>query len=403
MTDNVPTISLAKNNMAVLIKVLLFLFVLATILFNHSPIYHIVGLLMVAFAALTIVQTGKIRLHSFFGYFALFLIYVVIQIWVIGVFDKAAATDMLQTMLINFVIYYSLFVVLRQYQAYKSALKIYTYATIISAMLLMLVSLIHGELLQGRLMDDLTIRFLGVEMSYNSNTIANCCFLSVTVLLLDKQAFNKPIRYICFLVAMATILFSGSRKALLIIVAVILWNMLRKADARTIVIRLVAMCLLVCAVFFLVMKVPVLYNIIGSRFETLMDFYKGGTGDSSIRTRDAYLVIGWQIFLEHPWFGVGINNFKQFADTAMYSHNDYIELLSGCGFVGFLLCYLPKLAVIIKNVKQKRKDSLLFTILMLELLVVALGTVSYYKREDWLIFIFAMVCCDRFFECEKEM
>ena len=46
-------------------------------------------------------------------------------------------------------------------------------------------------------------------------------------------------------------------------------------------------------------------------------------------------VEGFKIFLQHPIFGVGLNNFGKYFYTGQYSHSDYMEPLATTGLVGF--------------------------------------------------------------------
>jgi len=48
-------------------------------------------------------------------------------------------------------------------------------------------------------------------------------------------------------------------------------------------------------------------------------------------------VEGVKIFLHHPIFGVGLNNFGKYFYTGQYSHSDYIEPLATTGLIGFVL------------------------------------------------------------------
>lgn len=46
-------------------------------------------------------------------------------------------------------------------------------------------------------------------------------------------------------------------------------------------------------------------------------------------------VEGFKMFLHHPIFGVGLNNFGKYFYTGQYSHSDYMEPLATTGLVGF--------------------------------------------------------------------
>ena len=73
--------------------------------------------------------------------------------------------------------------------------------------------------------------------------------------------------------------------------------------------------------------------------------------DSSIGRRQAYLIVGWQSFKEHPFLGSGTGTFrdlysksnyarvfaKEGSTTRRFAHNTYVEVLVGSGILGFLI------------------------------------------------------------------
>ena len=76
--------------------------------------------------------------------------------------------------------------------------------------------------------------------------------------------------------------------------------------------------------------------------------------DSSIGRRQAYLIVGWQSFKEHPFLGSGTGTFrdlysksnyarvfaKEGSTTRRFAHNTYVEVLVGSGILGFLIFLL---------------------------------------------------------------
>ena len=80
--------------------------------------------------------------------------------------------------------------------------------------------------------------------------------------------------------------------------------------------------------------------------EDLFDILTNNTDGTEDISRVMLIWYGWNWFLEHPVFGVGVNNFRAlsnlvplFAGKNFYAHNNYIEMLVGCGLVGFILYY----------------------------------------------------------------
>ena len=56
-----------------------------------------------------------------------------------------------------------------------------------------------------------------------------------------------------------------------------------------------------------------------------MDFYK----------------IAWQIFVEKPLLGGGLNQFRYWSGTGAYSHSTYAEAIADFGLVGCIIYFFP--------------------------------------------------------------
>ncbi|MGH0052900.1 MAG: O-antigen ligase family protein, partial [Sphaerochaetaceae bacterium] len=103
---------------------------------------------------------------------------------------------------------------------------------------------------------------------------------------------------------------------------------------------------------------------------------------------------GWQMFLENPLFGKGLNAFREIVDYKMYSHNNYIEILVSWGIVGFLWYYGFLVFLVIQGVKKLLSgESTSAIILSLSLLctffVDYLGRVHFYTEVTYFIYAFS--------------
>jgi O-antigen ligase len=181
-------------------------------------------------------------------------------------------------------------------------------------------------------------------------------------------------------------LLTGSRKALMMVVIftaayVFLW-VPERSMARFFG-RLLAIGCAVFGLVFLLMKVPVLYNAIGNRLESLyLQWAEGGDVDSSAVTRQKMISIGIELIKMEPLIGHGHNTFKFVSGYLTYSHNNYIELLVSLGVCGLLVYYLPVLYFTIQAFNLWRKGVpgaiLPLTILVMQL-INDIGQVSYYS------------------------
>lgn len=156
------------------------------------------------------------------------------------------------------------------------------------------------------------------------------------------------------------------------------------------------------------------------RIQALVSFVKISLGtssdnitkmiDYSAYERKKLILFGIKMWLDHPLIGIGLDNFRVVIkeywpiSNRLYSHNNYIELLSTIGTVGTVLYYGIYLSIIKKlnNVLRKfghdNKNIKLihmFITVMLSLMVLDLVTVTYYTKFTWILFMVILGYTDR--------
>ena len=159
-----------------------------------------------------------------------------------------------------------------------------------------------------------------------------------------KTGWMKKILVPVFVVAAAYVLLaSGSRKSLVAFVFV-LWAAVTfaltegigtglKKVAASIFLGIMALWLFFTYGTQIAANTPV-----GKRWNQLIS-QGGGNLVIGIEHESRYemYVDGLRIFIDHPVFGVGLNNFGKYFYTGEYSHSDYIEPLATTGLIGFIL------------------------------------------------------------------
>lgn len=94
-----------------------------------------------------------------------------------------------------------------------------------------------------------------------------------------------------------------------------------------------------------------------------------------------------EIWAQHPFVGIGVDQYKNAGSFDVYAHNNYAELLSGMGLLGLALYYALPLALLKKCFPRPSDRSIespaLFSLLLL-LLLLDLGMVSFYNKVIWL-------------------
>jgi O-antigen ligase len=233
---------------------------------------------------------------------------------------------------------------------------------------------------------------------FNANTVGINVAISV-LCCIYLFVVNRNLYYLLITIPLIiVIIISGSRKAFFALVfGVIIFLVVRskKHKATSIAISLIFILLS----FWIVIEVPLLYKILGYRIEGLFSMFSGvGNTESSAMARNMMIEFGWQKFKENPLFGYGIDNyrilFNDYALSSTYSHNNYIELLIGIGFIGtifyysmhiFLLGFLSKK---INDRDSENVDLIAFSLtLILLILFLDIGMVSYNLKIYQLIIV----------------
>ena len=181
-------------------------------------------------------------------------------------------------------------------------------------------------------------------------------------------------------------LFTGSRKALLMIglfVAAYMFMWMPERNLKKILGRIVGLVVSAAVLWFLLMKVDVLYESVGNRLETLfLYWFRGEEVDASAISRDNMSTIAIEIFKQHPILGNGHNAVKYLSRYQTYSHNNYLEILCSVGIVGFALYYFPLFYFTVQAfiLWRKRVSGAILPLMVLVLeLLNGIGHVSYYS------------------------
>lgn len=182
---------------------------------------------------------------------------------------------------------------------------------------------------------------------------------------------------------------TGSRKALLMLLLFVLafvffWK--PEKNMAKFLVKVTVTLAVGAVVIILLLKVDVLYDIMGSRLESLyLQWFADGEADASAFSRGRMVAIGMNIFAKRPWIGFGHNAFKMGSGYDTYSHNNYVELLCSMGVVGFAVYYLPLIYYTVQAVRLWRQGipgSILPLSIMIIQYVNDFGQVSYYSYQS---------------------
>lgn len=227
---------------------------------------------------------------------------------------------------------------------------------------------------------------IGSDINLNANTLG--IFMAVGCLIclyFISSGRMKALGAVCIAFA-AICLFSGSRKAALLLVILLTGYSVLRARGFKSFFLLMGAIVFVAILYGVVMTSPDLYNVLGFRIEQLVNSLLGEEiSDGSITERAFFREQALEVFFKHPVNGIGMNGFMAYMakigySHVAYSHCNYTELLCNFGIVGFVLYYGGLLAVFRDASLFSLKLSpagILGVVLFVGLLITDYGMVSY--------------------------
>ena len=165
-----------------------------------------------------------------------------------------------------------------------------------------------------------------------------------------------------------------------------------------------AILVVVLGVFLvLVLSQLRIFGGVNERLRDMLASFTGeGKADGSSLLRAKMRTIGMEQFRKTPFFGIGMGNsaalLLKTVGLSTYLHNNYVELLACGGLAGFALYYVPMLACGVCFLRRKRftqKQTAICAVLLLLLLIMDYGMVSYSSKEQYLYLMLFFIQADR--------
>lgn len=343
------------------------------------------------FALILIKQNGVfiLKIESYQKYvfaFALFCILSSIWAWngSLALSKGITIIEILICMSVLYIYYRPLNSVWRLINAVKWA----GYITTIYAFAFYGLSTIMSVLSAGGRLDNDFANINGIAM-----------FSVMAVLITFFQVLYNRFTFSLILVIPSIILVaaSGSRKALVMTIIGIFLIALQRYSSKYFwkqILKWIVICTSIVFLVFLFSKLSI-FSGINERMEGLFALITGrGVVDSSAMKRNEYMNIGFQQFLKTPLLGIGIGNsgllLLKEVGYATYLHNNYAELLATGGIIGTLFFYVIygyNLKYLWKYRMQNDPMRVICLVLIIVLLVLEWGMVSYYSKLTYLYFM----------------
>ena len=215
---------------------------------------------------------------------------------------------------------------------------------------------------------------------------------------IDSAGFlgRKSVKWIMLVVLAVATVWTGSRTGLLLFVMgvagyFILTGETQSTKARNVLIVILGLFLL----YYILMNNPTLYSLIGVRMERLFSFIQTKEiTEISMDRRNSMIHYAWQLFKEHPLFGVGINGFNAYYGASSgfytYSHNNFVELLSDGGIVGFVIYYSIYIKAFLCHKTSTVEYKKLLLMFLFIIVLIDYSTISYMSLKiQYLVCILA--------------
>lgn len=365
-----------------LIDILIFLTLCSVFAFSNITLL-VVSLqsILVGVTLLNILHTKKIKFSIHFYWMTCFILWgLFVSLFA---YDPVLSTVTLANMFLKFLFYTSLYIYVDSEKKMNFVTKSIAIAGLVLVLRVIIFTPINawGTERLGEAID-LNANALGVVMAY-----ASICSLYLA------KKLNQKYFYLMLIPFIFIGLLTGSRKAFFMIaggISLLIFLSINKK--RQYFIYTIIILIFIGALYAAIMNVPILYNVLGSRIES-MGLSATNDVDASSRTRSIMISEALSIFHKSPFLGIGLENFRLISSFKTYSHNNYMEILSSTGIVGLFIYYsLPVTILISSFIKwvRKEKEYNIIIVLLIIVLVMDYGLVSYKQLVTQTIIVISV-------------
>lgn len=178
------------------------------------------------------------------------------------------------------------------------------------------------------------------------NTVAQILAIAIAIAYYFMiRANRKTIKaiYLLFIIySLYHIFITGSRKGLLMpFVEIVIFMVLQSGlNVKKILKNIVIAAIAIGVMLYVLAQNEVMMERLTMIFDLLLE---GNAVDESSLLRMLFIELAGQMFYNNPLLGCGINTFASQCELYFgryyYSHNNFFEILSGTGIIGFVLYY----------------------------------------------------------------
>lgn len=385
-----------KNYKISIIYLVFAIYLFFSITAQRSLVGNATLLLFVFCVAVYCISKQKVFIPSYSILELIFILYSVWQMYSFSLINLSAHRAHLITLTIGMIFNFCLYNFVKISSDYNKIISIYVSLIAFS---MFFTSLVYFDtILDGRLTARETVFVFGGQHSTSLAHIAGIAlfFAAWRYLLQEEKRFTAY-----FLITFFTliILLTGTRKTILLIVASLFFIPLIKSGVSftSLAKKLIMFFVGVTVLYIVIMNVPQLYNIFGSRLENVItSIIDGDAVDGSMFVRDRIAFEASYYSQIEPLYGWGLDSFGTTLGTdGLYAHNNYLEILVSSGYVGFIIYFsryfLIMTKLILQVVKSEEKSTALsFIVLVLVLMILEYWQVTFIFRPMMIPYIFIL-------------
>lgn len=237
-------------------------------------------------------------------------------------------------------------------------------------------------------------RHLGNYDITGHNVNFTAFYFAITLMILFHRFYTeKRLSMIAlFLFLTFMLLLTSSRKAVLMLILGIFLMIFFDRTRKHRFLKLFVAVVVLAVFIYIIFTNDNLYRAIGWKFDSMLNFLENKTGDNSLYERKFFREYALELFYRNPVLGVGLNNFSKYLGNVFtrstYSHNNWLEMLSCLGILGFAAYYWFYGYLIVKLQSQQKKGVgyvSLFLVIMLCIFFSEYAMIVYFDTFIQLI------------------
>jgi len=395
----------SKNkNFTLYINTLLGLYIASQILFPLSSniiISNIINIILViSYIAYKIVQRNSyFKINSFLITYTLFLIFSFSSLlWTIDFFTTLDSTKTI------FILTITIYIIYNICKEFENATNFILYGLIFSAFVNYLIALGLYEYVT-----EFTnpIRLVGTLARSTNLAITMIMSLFASLYLLQKHSNSKLIQIILFtsvIMSLYTVMLTVAKKGIIISLLLVVGYILINSKSIKKMVKMtffIVTTLVIISSFYSTEFLLAIENIL-DRFSDFNLAIDSTNQHSSTGERLYFINRGLEIISNNPFLGTGLDTFRFQNHFNTYSHNNYIEIGSNLGLIGFIIYYSIYVILIIniRFIKNNIEKYLIF-LLLIGFLLMDFALISYNYKLMIFILLFISIKEDHGYSYEK--